>query len=95
MNKNLTYGEIEYKTLSRVFKWIQKFYKDSDPDCWHNAFNVPGGIFLDLGHGLGKGILSATLAHQFKYCRGIELLESLYLSSIELKTKYNCYVANL
>ena len=60
---NLTYGEIEFKSFCQVFKWIQKTWKDKDPDCWHNAFNVPGGTFIDLGHGTGKGILSGTFMH--------------------------------
>lgn len=60
---NLTYGEIEFKSFFQVFKWIQKEWKDRDPDCWHNAFNVPGGTFVDLGHGTGKGILSGAMMH--------------------------------
>lgn len=60
---NLTYGEIEFKSFFQVFKWIQKEWKDRDPDCWHNAFNVPGGVFVDLGHGTGKGILSGAMMH--------------------------------
>ena len=59
----LTYGEIEFKSFFQVFRWIQKTYKDKDPDCWHNAFNNPGGTFIDLGHGTGKGILAATFMH--------------------------------
>ena len=75
--KCLTYGEIKIKSFLQVFKWIQKEWKDKDPDCWHNAFNVPGGTFVDLGHGTGKGILSGALMHQFERCWGMEILESL------------------
>ena len=73
----LTYGEIEFNSFCLVFKWIQKTQKDKDPQCWHNAFNNPGGTFVDLGHGTGKGILCGTIMHQFERCWGIELLESL------------------
>ena len=60
---HLTYGEIEFKSLFQVFKWIQETQKDKDPDSWHNAFNVPGGTFVDLGHGSGKGVLAGALMH--------------------------------
>ena len=60
---NLTYGEIEFDSFYKVFKWIQRTWKDKDPDCWHNAFNNPGGTFVDLGHGTGKGILAGAFMH--------------------------------
>ena len=75
-----------------MFKWIQKTYKDEDPACWHNAFNVPGGTFVDLGHGTGKGVLAGAFMHQFERCWGIELLESLQNVSISLKGVYDNYV---
>ena len=52
--KDMTYGEIEYKSFSQVFKWVQKK---------HNVFNTPGGTFCDLGHGTGKGLLSGAFMH--------------------------------
>ena len=51
--------------------------KDKDPECWHNAYNVPGGTFIDLGHGTGKGVLAGALMHPFEKSWGIELLEAL------------------
>lgn len=90
---NLTYGEIEFKSFFQVFKWIQKTYRDKDPDCWHNAFNVPGGEFVDLGHGTGKGILAGAFMHQFERVWGIEILESLMTVSTSLKAEYDAYTA--
>ena len=72
-----TYGEVDFKSIFQVFKWIQQTQKDKDPDCWHNAFSVPGGTFIDLGHGTGKGVLAGALIHQFERSWGIELLEAL------------------
>ena len=89
---NLTYGEIEFKSFFQVFKWIQKTYKDKDPDAWHNAFNNPGGTFVDLGHGTGKGILSAAFMHQFERVWGIEILDSLQNISLNLKGVYDTYL---
>ena len=92
---NLTYGEIEFKSFFQVFKWIQKTHKDKDPDCWHNAFNNPGGTFVDLGHGTGKGILSGAFMHQFERVWGIEILESLQNISVNLKSVYDTYLAEV
>ncbi len=61
--KNLVYGEIEFDMFISALKWIQREWKDKDPGCWHNAFNVPGGIFVDLGHGIGKRILAAAFTY--------------------------------
>ena len=90
-----TYGELEYKSFAQVFRWIQNVWKDLDPDCWHNAFNVPGGTFIDLGHGTGKGILTGCFIHQFERCWGIEYLESLQNVSLELKGVYDQYIAEV
>ena len=84
---------MEFKSLFQVFKWIQKTWKDKDPDCWHNAFNNPGGNFVDLGHGTGKGILAGAMMHQFERCWGIEILESLQNVSLNLKGVYDAYLA--
>ena len=91
-NLSLTYGEIEFKSFYQIFRWIQQTFKDTDPDCWHNAFNNPGGSFIDLGHGTGKGVLCGALMHQFEKSWGIELLESLQALSVEMKAVYDGYV---
>lgn len=44
-----------------------------------------GGVFYDLGSGVGKGVIAASLLHTFKICRGIELLTSLYQMSVQLR----------
>jgi hypothetical protein len=46
------------------------------------------GKFLDLGSGTGKGCLAAALVHPFESVHGIELLSSLYETSLELKSSY-------
>ena len=61
---SLTYGEIVFESFGKVLRWIQKNYKDEDSSCWHNAFNNPGGTFIDLGHGTGKVVLAAALLLQ-------------------------------
>ena len=56
-------GEIEVGAFWKAFTWIQRNYKDKDPDCWHNAFNKPGGIFIDLGPCSSRGALMASMIH--------------------------------
>lgn len=51
----------------------------------HNLLKEPGGIFYDLGSGVGKGVIAASLLHSFESCKGIELLHSLHKMSLELK----------
>lgn len=69
---NLTYGEIDFISIGEIFKTIGERY-GGVPD---------GGIFYDLGHGTGKGVLAAALVHNFDEVRGIELLEGLYNVSL-------------
>ena len=51
--------------------------------------------FVDLGHGSGKGILTACLLYPFKKCMGIELLDKLYEASNTLKYKYKTAMEDL
>ena len=53
------------------------------------AFVSPGGVFVDLGSGQGKGTLAAALVHDFDEVIGIEFLEGLYQKSLELKALYD------
>ena len=48
-----------------------------------------GGIFYDLGAGVGKPVFAASILHHFDYCGGIELLEGLHTSSEQLLNVYN------
>ena len=59
-------------------KWIAK--KDK---------NRRGGTFIDLGHGTGKGMLTAAFTNDFDKCVGIEFLPSLNQLSLDLKKKYD------
>ena len=37
-----------------------------------------GDVFVDLGSGLGKMVLSAAMTRRFKECRGVEILPELH-----------------
>lgn len=60
----LTYGEVDFISLGEIFYTIRERYG-----------GIPsGGVFYDLGHGTGKGVLAAALLHNFDSVRGIEIL---------------------
>ena len=46
------------------------------------------GKFIDLGHGVGKGCLSAAILHPFEKCIGIDIVPKLVERSKMLKKKY-------
>ncbi|CAD8090348.1 unnamed protein product [Paramecium sonneborni] len=69
-SNSLSYGEIEFTSLSMVFQQVQ-------PN--------KGGVFYDLGSGIGKSVIAASLMHQFDICKGIEYLHSLHEQACKLK----------
>jgi len=71
----LVYGEIQFKTFALAIEKIKETY---------NGLNEPGGVFVDLGSGLGKPIFAALLCHEFDKVIGIELLRGLHDISLEL-----------
>jgi hypothetical protein len=53
---NLTYGEIEYSSIAEIFEFIKEEY---------GVFGKTGGIFTDLGSGIGNGVITGALLHEF------------------------------
>ena len=82
-DSQFTYGEVKYSSLAEAFCFIQQKY---------GAFNQQGGIFLDLGHGVGKALLGMCLIHKFDKCMGIEYVKGIYDLSKEVKTIYQSMV---
>ena len=76
--EKFTYGEIRYKSLACILKYIQK----------RGDFTKPGGTFVDLGSGQGKGLLAAGLMHSFEKVVGIELLECLHNKAQIIKKRF-------
>jgi len=75
---NLTYGEISsIDTLRVIFSKIKA------------GGGLKGDeIFYDLGSGIGKPVLAASLLHKFKKCIGIEILKDLCDISIKVLDEY-------
>ena len=73
-----TYGEIDFHSFGEIFYTIR------------NRYNLPeGGIFYDLGSGVGKALVAASLLGSFSECIGIEILKPLFDLSLKLVEVYN------
>ena len=77
---HLAYSEIRFESFAIVLKKIQSKY---------GGFQEPGGIFYDLGSGLGKAVFGATLLYQWQRCTGVEVLEMLHDGARELADKWD------
>jgi Histone methylation protein DOT1 len=76
-NRNSIYGEIVFNTLEEILARVKHLCNLED-----------GGIFYDLGSGIGKVVISAAIFHNFAVCIGVELLPELYKLSLRLQHKY-------
>lgn len=47
------------------------------------------GNFIDLGSGIGRGVIAAAFLRPFHKCIGIEYLEKLHLIALEIKLNYD------
>ena len=82
MKKNLdsmsfVYGEINFKAIAYIFEYTKNIFDINEE-----------GIFYDLGSGIGRGVFGAALCHSFQQYIGIEYLESIYKTSLEIQKKY-------
>ena len=68
-SQNLTYGEVEFISVAEIFEFIREEY---------GVFSKPGGVFVDLGSGIGKGLVAGALMHEFEEWVGVEVLDDLY-----------------
>lgn len=79
----LTYGEASFPLMESVFETIL-----SDD----TTFNHVPRSFVDLGSGSGRTALMACLLQhmiQFKQVTGIEILDSLYQMSVDIKNRFD------
>eukprot|EP00752_Nemacystus_decipiens_P006915 g6209.t1 len=85
-NSTLVYGEITFKTLALALHKVKTKYGlpgvgSSGPD---GVLQGAGGTFYDIGSGTGKPVIAAAILHPFDRAVGIEILEGLYSTSVEL-----------
>jgi SAM-dependent methyltransferase len=71
----LVYGEITFTPFATALMKIRELY---------GGLRGPGGKFYDIGSGTGKPVIAAALLHSWDSCTGIEILEGLHATSLEL-----------
>lgn len=80
---SLTYGEVEYESLSVIFDRIREF----------GGLGGEGGEeleFVDLGSGCGRPLIAAALLYpSFARLVGVEILRGLYEMSLEVKREWD------
>ena len=73
IKENFIYGEVNFRSISYILLYLS--YK----------YGIKEGYFFDLGSGTGRAVIGAALTYPFSKYIGIELLETLYKASIEIK----------
>jgi Histone methylation protein DOT1 len=70
----LVYGEISFEAFVIILSLIKR------------KWGLPkDGTFTDLGSGTGKPVVAAALQHNFQLCQGVEILEGLYTTSVQIQ----------
>lgn len=81
VHPSLTYGEIEYEPFVALF------------DVLLADGLKPGGIFVDIGCGVGKAVFAAAIGHDFDKVVGIEILQRLHdISSTDLVRRFEEHI---
>ena len=78
-NFSFTYGEMDFMSMGELFYTINERYGGMSQ----------GGIFYDLGSGIGKALIAAALLGDFSECRGIEIIENLHSLAENLVAEYH------
>lgn len=86
-NSSLTYGETPFSTLARCLYKIKLKY-GGIPGCTPENPDK-GGVFVDIGSGVGKPVYAAALLHQWTSCIGVELMEGLNDVAIDTLETWN------
>lgn len=74
--QNILYGEVSLELLYALYVLapINEYVKNAK-------------VFYDLGSGIGNAVISSYLTGLFEKCVGVELLNSLYSTSIQAKNR--------
>ncbi len=79
-HSTLVYGEISFAPFATAISKIRDVY---------HGLGKPGGKFYDIGSGTGKPVIAAALLHPWASCTGVEILEGLHSTSLELLAVWN------
>jgi hypothetical protein len=69
-------------------KIVKKYGKSSDLGSLPNS----GAVFYDLGSGIGKAMIAASLVYNFAACHGVETLEGLHRGAEWVLESYHAQV---
>ena len=71
-----------------ITKIIKTYGKKSE----YGSLPSNGAVFCDLGSGIGKTLIAASVLFNFSICRGIECLEALHRGAEWVLESYNAQV---
>jgi hypothetical protein len=71
-----------------ITKIIKSYGKKSE----YGSLPSNGAVFYDLGSGIGKTLIAASVLFNFSICRGIECLEALHRGAEWVLESYNAQV---
>ena len=68
-------------------------YGEAELDSMVKIFDVvspkKGEVFYDMGSGVGKQVISAALLFDFSAVKGIDIMQDLYKTSIDVLSRFN------
>ena len=73
ISATLTYGEIRFDTFQELVGILEE----------RKMLPEEGGVFVDVGCGIGKPVFAAAMLHGFRRCIGIEILEDCYNACVD------------
>mmetsp|Transcript_13942 Transcript_13942/g.20854 ORF Transcript_13942/g.20854 Transcript_13942/m.20854 type:complete len:272 (+) Transcript_13942:85-900(+) len=79
----LIYGEIDFDSFGICIEKIKQIYGKPNVGASgpQGVLQGRGGLFYDLGSGIGRAVIAAAVLHNFDVCTGIEILEGLHQAS--------------
>jgi hypothetical protein len=80
------YGEIRFRTFATALHKCKTKYGG-----WSSLSG--DDVFYDLGSGMGKVVVAASLLHPFQQSIGIEYLDHLHIKSQELLARFRATTA--
>mmetsp|Transcript_19293 Transcript_19293/g.38544 ORF Transcript_19293/g.38544 Transcript_19293/m.38544 type:complete len:271 (-) Transcript_19293:16-828(-) len=90
----LVYGEINFEAFALAMEKVKHRY--GRPNEYHSGaegiMQAPGGVFYDIGSGTGKPVIAAIVLHNFARAIGIEYLEGLHVTSLEVLQRWDSEV---
>mmetsp|Transcript_2302 Transcript_2302/g.3527 ORF Transcript_2302/g.3527 Transcript_2302/m.3527 type:complete len:273 (-) Transcript_2302:197-1015(-) len=87
----LIYGEIDFDSFGICIQKIKQIYGKPNVGASgaQGVLQGRGGLFYDLGSGIGRAVIAAAVLHNFDVCTGIEILDGLHQASTLVLESYN------